>query len=66
MTTNALTNFNVNDRVVLRGRPGITGTFVRYFKPFNNGSRNVLVEWDDKTLFLPNYHESQVALVGEI
>jgi hypothetical protein len=56
------TNLAPNTRVRVIARPHITGTFVSYFKPFNNGSRNTNVIWDDAS-FAINMHESQIEAI---
>ncbi|WYA78745.1 putative elongation factor [Mycolicibacterium phage Vic9] len=58
-----MSDFTPNTRVALAARPGVTGTFERYYAPLPSGTRNVAVRWDDATLSTLIVHESQVVAI---
>lgn len=59
MTTNT---FAPNTRVRVIARPGLTGTFVRYYAALPGGTRNVQVLWDLPT-DIYNLHETQIEAI---
>jgi hypothetical protein len=51
------------DSVRVIARPGITGTFIRYYAPLSNGTRNVQIRWDDPSLAF-TVNETQIAVLA--